>query len=384
MDDSSLIETGVDKLVNLVRKRKKISIPDAARQLGVSIVVVEEWADFLEDEGIISIEYKFTTPYLIERLFTKDELEKKQKEFGGKKEAFVRKAEVALAMLDKESGSFTKIKDQFDDLKKDLGTEVKKVKGDLEDLEKYEELKNNIDKKIEKQQKDFKEQIEQIESQIVREEKKYADMLQDINEEEQQLDKDKIEALTIHEKEAALMGRLESIRKTIETFEDTVEAEDKRVLNAEDHITRIRGLSSEIKKNVEKRKDDLDVLFDESKKQEINILELQDSILQKVKRKKEEIESRIAEGKGASKKFKDFFDKKGDVESLIRKISEHKNELEKDLMQLIQKAKAFNMASKSRGIETPISDLKKKFNKINKNKSKFEQELRKLANLLKT
>ncbi|MBN2111627.1 hypothetical protein JW707_00860 [Candidatus Woesearchaeota archaeon] len=383
MADSCLIETGVDKLVKLIRKRKKISIPDAARQLGVSNVIVEEWADFLEDEGIISIEYNFTTPYLVERLFTKEELARKEKDFGGKKEAFVRKAEVALAMLDKESDTFRKIKEQFDELKKDLGTEVKKVKGDLEDIEKYEDLKNNIDKKIEKQQKEFKEHIEQIEAQIVREEKKYADLLQDINDEEKKLDNEKIEALSIHEKEGELMKRLDNIKDTIEKFEETVESEDKRVIDSEEHVARLRALSSEIKKGVERRKEELDELFDESKKQEIRILELQDSILQKVKKKKEEIESRIAEGKGATKKFKDFFEKKGEVELMIRKISEHKNDLEKELIQLIQKAKAFNLASRSKEADSHIPDIKKKFEHIEKSKTKFEGELRKLANLLK-
>jgi chromosome segregation ATPase len=384
MADSCLIETGVDKLVKLVRKRKKISIPDAARQLGVSNVVVEEWADFLEDEGIISIEYKFTTPYLIERLFTKEELAKKEKEFGGKKEAFVRKAEVALTMLDKEAGSFNKIKEQFDELKKDLGSEVKKVKGDLADIEKYEDLKNNIDKKIEKQQKDFKEHIGQIEAQIVKEEKRYADIIQEIDEEEKKLDNEKIEALSIHEKESELMQRLENIKKNIERFEDSIETEDKRVVDSEEHIARLRGLTSEIKKSVERKKEDLDELFDESKKQEIKILELQDSILKKVKKKKEEIESRISEGKGATKKFKEFFDKKGDVDKMIRQITEHKNELEKDLIHLIQKAKAFNLATRSKGADPHIPELRKKFTQIEKNKTNFEKEIKKLASLLKS
>ena len=51
----------------------------------------------------------------------------------------MRKAEVALAFLDREGETFQKIREQFDDLKKDLSVEIKKVKGDLKDLEKYED-----------------------------------------------------------------------------------------------------------------------------------------------------------------------------------------------------------------------------------------------------
>ena len=44
---SSIIETGVDKLVNLVNRKGKIASEDAAKELGVSTTVVMEWVDFL-------------------------------------------------------------------------------------------------------------------------------------------------------------------------------------------------------------------------------------------------------------------------------------------------------------------------------------------------
>ena len=96
---TSIIETGVDKLVNLIKERGKISIPDAAKQLGTSTQVVGEWADFLEEEGIISIQHTLTKPYLVERKLTKKEVESKAKEFEGKKDVFVRKAEVTVNFL---------------------------------------------------------------------------------------------------------------------------------------------------------------------------------------------------------------------------------------------------------------------------------------------
>ena len=48
----SIIETGVDKLVNLVNTSGRISSLDAAKELGVSSAVIMEWADFLEEEGL--------------------------------------------------------------------------------------------------------------------------------------------------------------------------------------------------------------------------------------------------------------------------------------------------------------------------------------------
>ena len=50
---SSIIETGVDKLVSLINAKGRVSSQDAAIQLGVSTIVIMEWADFLEEEGIL-------------------------------------------------------------------------------------------------------------------------------------------------------------------------------------------------------------------------------------------------------------------------------------------------------------------------------------------
>ncbi len=64
MAGEGFIETGVDKLVKLVEAKKKISTSEAAKLLGASNAVIDVWADFLEEEGIISLEYKLATTYL--------------------------------------------------------------------------------------------------------------------------------------------------------------------------------------------------------------------------------------------------------------------------------------------------------------------------------
>ena len=87
---SGIIETGVDKLVNIVRERGRIALADAAKELGVSTTVIQEWVEFLEEEGIISVEYKLTKPFLVERKLTKKEVDVnilphylKKKDFNG-------------------------------------------------------------------------------------------------------------------------------------------------------------------------------------------------------------------------------------------------------------------------------------------------------------
>ena len=107
----SIIETGVDKLVKLVNTKGRIAASDAAKELGVGMSVIMEWTDFLEEEGIINIEYKFTKPYLVARKIAKKDVQEKAKEFSGKKEVFIRKAEVSLSFINRESNKLKTLKE---------------------------------------------------------------------------------------------------------------------------------------------------------------------------------------------------------------------------------------------------------------------------------
>lgn len=64
-DSSGPLTTGVDALVELVNERKSISFADAAKALHVSVDTIEAWANFLEEEAIIKIQYSFTKPFLV-------------------------------------------------------------------------------------------------------------------------------------------------------------------------------------------------------------------------------------------------------------------------------------------------------------------------------
>src|SRR3989344_6403735 len=97
----AVVTTDVDKLISLVERKKEISMDDAAKELGVSSKTMESLGDLLEEEGIVHVKYKFTTPYLVyekprpkealpkeeeERLFIEEELDIK-KEFFSKAKA---------------------------------------------------------------------------------------------------------------------------------------------------------------------------------------------------------------------------------------------------------------------------------------------------------
>lgn len=59
-----VVTTDVDRLIELLKKRREISVKDASEELGVSLETVEAWVGFLEEEGLVSLNYKFTTPFI--------------------------------------------------------------------------------------------------------------------------------------------------------------------------------------------------------------------------------------------------------------------------------------------------------------------------------
>ena len=61
---SEEVKTGADRLLDLVRNSKEVALSQAAKKLGVSAQTVEAWANFLEEDGLVMVKYRLTTPYI--------------------------------------------------------------------------------------------------------------------------------------------------------------------------------------------------------------------------------------------------------------------------------------------------------------------------------
>lgn len=375
----SIIETGVDKLVKLVKERGRIALADSAKELGVSTTVIQEWVDFLEDEGIISVEYKLTKPYLVERKLTKKEVDVKSKEFEGKKEGFIRKAEVNLSFLQKQSEDLKKVKSEFDKLKSELGLQLDTVRSELEQLEKYQQLKQDMQKQIEDQKSDAKIKIDDLIKQITIEQRRYQELVSDVKRERDDLTKEKAEAKSIEESEKILGKKLLALKSLIGTIEKRVSDEDASIKNSESHIERLNTMIEEIKKHVEEEKSTIGPLIDKSREQEKKVLELQDGIIKKIEQNKKNI-TNVKEITG---KVNSFFQKKLAVMSLVDKVNKDRDDLEKSLIELIRKAKAFQLTTKSSDVGKDMEDLEKKFKEVDDKKGAFEGELKKLTSFFK-
>src|SRR3989338_4797706 len=376
---SSIIETGVDRLVKLVNTKGKISSEDAAKEIGVSATVIMEWADFLEEEGIIRVEYKFTKSFLVARKLGKKEVDEKAKEFSGKKDVFVRKAEISLGFLERESEKLRGIKEEFDKIKKDLGLDLGNIKDELDELKRYEQLKISLDKQVEEQKTASMDKLQEVTKQILMERKKYQDVLEGIKKEEEELKKDKVEASSIEESEKLIQDKLNSLKEIIKKVEAKAKTEEEHIKVSEGNIQRLSLIAKNARAKIENERGLIEPLVEESKNQTEKIKKLQDIIIKKITSQ----ENKLSGVKKASKQMKALFNKKLGVLNIFEKVNNDRNDLQKELIELIKKAKSFQLSSKSADVGNQIVDLEKKFKDVDDKKKLFEKELKQLGSALK-
>lgn len=375
--DNSLLKTGVDKLVDLVARTGKVSFKDAAKELGVGYPVIEEWAEFLEEEGLVSVEYHLTKPYLVERKLSKTEVEKKAKDFSSKKDVFLRKSEGTLTFLENEAAKLKDIKTEFDKLQKELGIDLDSAKEELDQLEGYEKKKQEIAEKARRERAKAESQLNEATTSIERNKKLYDKLVGDIRSEEQGLQKKSEEVKTLERVEQDVKGKIAELQESLEKLDGRISEEDRSIQRSEKHLGELMKSARDLEQRFTGGKD-VEPLLEEAKKHEQNMRELQDAIIKKIKASQE----RKKDADRIAATFKRFFDQKLKVEDLVTRLNKDREDLYKEMSALMKKAKSFQLASNRKHMDKEIADMEKKFDEVNQKKSVFEKEFNELKSLL--
>lgn len=376
------IETGVDKLVSLVKEKKKVTVSEAAKLLGVSKIVLQEWADFLQEEKVIDIDYKLTSTWLLEKKLTEEDISKKKNEFDALKEGFVRKLESSIQSINHETDNIKELKVDFDKIKKEIGSELEKVQDEVKELESYENLKKNIDQEIINQQAQFRNSIRLAHQQLLEEDKKYQALVQSIETEKANMKKEEKDLDFLRSKEDMLNSKINEIKIIIDDTHKRIDDHNIKIQYTKDHIKTLDNSASKIEEFIVKKRKTLEPLLRQSKEQEDKIDEAQKKLLAKVEQNKILIDKTSNEGKQKIEKFQEFFEKKAKLEMLLLKIEEDKMHLQSELTNLIKKAKMFNISSSKIETEKEIQNLKLAMDKAEIAKTSFKEEIKKLMGLL--
>ncbi len=131
-DHPEEIRTGADKLLELVKGSKEIAMAAAAKELGVPVQNVEAWANFLEEDGLVAIKYKFTTPYITTPEAT--EAKKEEEEGPGEDSEAGIKVELTKMLDILSKAGEEKLAGEFGMLKETYDTLISKIKNSHERL----------------------------------------------------------------------------------------------------------------------------------------------------------------------------------------------------------------------------------------------------------
>ncbi|MBI2107986.1 hypothetical protein HYU10_02870 [Candidatus Woesearchaeota archaeon] len=374
-----MIETGVDKLVKLVKQSGKISVAEAAKILGLSTTIITEWADFLEEEGIISIEYNLTQPFLVERKLTKKEVEVKSKEFHTQKDIFVRKAEISLGFLQRQAQDIKNLKGEFDKLRQKSGFELDAVKGDLQQLENYERMREGLVSKILEQKTESERKLSELTQKIAMEEKKLRDALSGIREEQGMLSHERVEAKSLEKYEILLGKKLSRMKSLVARLESRLVQDNEAVQYSGQKVRALRQILANTQKSIRAEKALIEPLLAQSRWHEKKIVQLQKSIVDKIRKKAKQSPN----AKNLAAKIDQLLKKKFAALQLVDKVNIDRGALEKELSELIKKAKAFQLTSNASDTSKKIVELESKFRNVEQKRKEFDEEYERLKSILK-
>jgi hypothetical protein len=167
--DDFIIETQIDKLIDLLSKKRKIPLSDAARELNISEGQLEAWVSILEDSGVVELKYPVLgQPEIVlkgilpESLKVAQEAKKQEekiefKEFNReapkeeeKFERFEKKIETSyVGKIEDEEKEIKSLKEKIGNLEKRILESSNKPSGEKE-IKSVEERMDNLEKKISK------------------------------------------------------------------------------------------------------------------------------------------------------------------------------------------------------------------------------------------
>lgn len=204
-----IIETPIDKLIKLVREKEKITISEAAKELGVTQTQVEGWIRILEERDFVKLRYPtIGEPIIILKKIKEEKItrkiERERKRIEEKTEKFeekIIKTEKKIEITGKEVSK----------LEKELHKKIEGVEKNLKFLDSLKIKKLEIIK--------YAKEIEDVTEKVVR---SFDDLKSNIEDVDKKIN-EKIKFLESHEYEIKKLEYLrEGIRKDIENLDTEI------------------------------------------------------------------------------------------------------------------------------------------------------------------
>jgi len=381
---STNIKTGVDKLVELVSEQKKVSVDDAAKKLGVGKEVVQEWAEFLEEEGLVTIEYSLSKTWITEKKITKEDVLSGAKEISSSKDALARKIDVAISSLQDETTGFETIRKEFINIQSHIKDEIGVVKKQLVELERYESLRKNLDKDIGKQKDDYEGFVKDAQEKLKLESQKYEELKGVIEKERKNLEQYGQKLDELRKLRSDYERTLGSLKESLKNIDNVMNDYRKKFEDSDNTIAIYKKALDKLNEELSEKKGSLlTKKLVELKANEDRLFKNQLEIENEIKSGISSFQSYSSVGDKVHKSFDGYFTKNIATEKLIAEIENDKTDLSKDLESLKQKVLTFTLMTTNSTIKSQLKELSYKLDDYEHKKLSIRYKIEKLVGMIK-
>jgi len=375
MADNIAIKTGVDKLVELVEMKKEISMSDAAKSLGVPVSVVEEWTDFLEEKGVVKVKYKFTVPYIVKIEVGRVEIQKRGRELETKKESVVRKAEVTMGSIKDELDYVSALKTEFLKLSKELSASEEPIKKEISILERFDNLKNNLEQELLSQQAAFKKGITSIEAEANEKYAEYRKEKQQIENDLERLREGFIKTAELRKQEEEVQKQLDNLLDKQKIIASNLSKQDAVIVETQDRLQALRKSVEKIGTSLMEKMDESKSLLNSAESKKNELIASQQRLLEKLSEHHSYIMKSTSDYKDLMSKTTQFFSKKEALENGFSSVSEDLEKLNKEMNDILKEARMLNAMSKSSDAVESIRHLEDRMKELEVRRGEFQKKV---------
>jgi len=378
----ALIQTGVDKLLKLVNSKEKVLVKDAAKELGVSETIVHDWAGFLEEEGYVKFEYKFSKTFIVKKELTEENIKEKEKEYSSQKEAFVRKAESMLQLVDRDSLDLEELKEEFDDIYKAVNEKKSLIKDDLDTIKKYEKSKDELDKKLQTEKEKYELRMKEEEQKVVSKSDEVKELLRKLKSEEDEISKDETGLDKLRSQEEIIQDKIDELAKLADNIKDTIKDKESNIKHSKEALEDLKEYAERIEDNLAKeKKKTIDPIIAEINANEKEAKNAYDKLIKKISSEKNNLKSVLKDTDKIEERLEKLFSSKMKAHTMVSSLSSEKKELQKELTELIKRVEALTAFSGT-SIKQKVEQIKKLFDKLEEKEDEFKDKILGLSELL--
>ncbi len=375
VEKKKVIETGIDKLLQIVIDAGKVSDKDAAKQLGKSVDTVEEWANFLEDEGLISIESKLGKNILVAKKQTHKEVKEKAEEVSADALEYDQKIEKYLKKLEEDHTEMKEIDTEFRQITDNIDKNFSALSKKLGIVTDYRKEHTEIDKRRSELENKYQEKLDVLEKRLLQEKKEYIRALADVQTGEDMLE----------EEQENIQKIRNQIDRMLELIKSELDRQTKKLQMNEEIILKGSARALRIKRDIQSTTEELDRVEDQVDKSKKQLEDMEEKFLDDMRRLSTKQLSRLGDGESREliEKIELFFIQAKKIHELISMTEKEETRLKQDLGGLQNKVKAYKKVAPSTETKKMILRLEGEVEEVEKKQGILSKQLGKLRQMMK-